>query len=179
MEYLFLLFFSLAVAIAAPNLRVLPKASNKVNVFVLAGQSNMEGHGEVNTTNTSTGMPLNGTLLYQLHDPRTREEFSVLWDSTINDWTTLPDVKVWFNEAGDEGGFNGSHIPGINGRDYSSGNLTVGYGTSGPVGNKRNFFGPELGFGFGLNENKKQIFGNDDDKILIIKTACKLIICYC
>jgi alpha-galactosidase len=135
-----------------------------VKVFVLAGQSNMEGHGEVAATNTSTGKPLNGTLLYQIHDPRTRHEFEILWNGIDKDWVTLPNVKVWFNEAGPEQGANGSTIPGINGKDYSAGSLTVGYGTLGPTGNNRNFFGPELGFGFNFPVE-------DHEKILIFKTA--------
>jgi Carbohydrate esterase, sialic acid-specific acetylesterase len=124
----------------------------------------MEGHGEVATTNTSTGRPLNGTLLYQLHDPRTRHEFGILWNSSDENWIALPNVKVWFNEAGQEQGVNGSNIPGINGKDYSAGSLTVGYGALGPTGNNRNYFGPELGFGFNFPVDA-------NDKILIVKTA--------
>jgi hypothetical protein len=124
----------------------------------------MKGYGEVATTNTSTGRPLNGTLLYQLHDPRTCDEFGKLWNSTDNNWITLPDVKVWFNEAGRKEGINGSNIPGINGKDYSAGSLTVGYGVRGPIGNNRNYIGPELGFGFNFPAQK-------NETILIFKTA--------
>jgi hypothetical protein len=63
------LFLSLLVLMGIMSLahsRLFPRGT--VRVFVLAGQSNMEGHGEVATINTSTGRPLNGTLLYQLHD---------------------------------------------------------------------------------------------------------------
>mmetsp|Transcript_6474 Transcript_6474/g.9845 ORF Transcript_6474/g.9845 Transcript_6474/m.9845 type:complete len:448 (+) Transcript_6474:102-1445(+) len=140
------------------------KNHEKVLVFVLAGQSNMEGHGEVNTTNTTTSKLLNGTLMYQLLDPRTRDEFGVLWDSSKSNWNVWKNIKMWFNEAGTEMGNNGSKIPGIPNQDYSAGDLTVGYGTGGPVGNGNNFIGPELGFGIGLGFPK-------DQRVLIIKTA--------
>jgi len=136
-------------------------AQNTVHVYVLAGQSNMEGHGVINSTDADGNLK-NGTLLYQLKDTRTKEEFEVLWDSCSNDWRTLPDVKVWFNEAGKEMGINGSQIPGINGQDYSAGDLTVGYGTGGPP--RGEFFGVELGFGFHIDVPP-------GDKVLIIKTA--------
>ena len=72
----------------------------KLSVYILAGQSNMEGQAEVASKNRSTGQYLNGTLAYQLKDPRTAEQFAPLWDGATNDWTVLDDVKVWFNENG-------------------------------------------------------------------------------
>jgi hypothetical protein len=79
-----------------------------LRVFVLAGQSNMEGQAEVNKTCSSVepgkcsavGAPMNGTLVYQLTDPRTAKEFAKCWDKAHNNWTVLPDVKIWFNEKG-------------------------------------------------------------------------------
>eukprot|EP00051_Salpingoeca_urceolata_P005106 m.70379 g.70379 ORF g.70379 m.70379 type:complete len:385 (+) comp14061_c0_seq5:65-1219(+) len=138
--------------------------TGKLLVFVLAGQSNMEGQAEVNTTNTTSGLPKNGTLLYQLHDPRTAAEFAETWDAQTNNWTVLPNIKVWFNEAGAQGGVNGSVIPGVPGVDASYGSLTVGYGVRG----NRNNIGPEYGFGFGMRD---MLPLNDTTKILIIKTA--------
>jgi hypothetical protein len=89
------LLFSLLVLMGTLSLSHSRLSSRgTVRVFVLAGQSNMEGHGEVATINTSTGRPLNGTLLYQLHDPRTNDEFQILWNSSDNNWNTLPNVKV-------------------------------------------------------------------------------------
>ena len=43
-----------------------------------------------------TGKPLNGTLKYQLSDPRTAAEFAPTWDTATNNWTVLPDIKVWY-----------------------------------------------------------------------------------
>ena len=57
-------------------------ASGTLKVFVLAGQSNMEGHAEVGTLDPESGRPKNGTLKYQLTDPRTAEEFAPTWDKT-------------------------------------------------------------------------------------------------
>lgn len=47
-------------------------------VFVLAGQSNMEGQAEVAKT-FPNGTLVNGTLQYQLKDPRTAAEFAECW----------------------------------------------------------------------------------------------------
>jgi hypothetical protein len=147
----------------SPNLSV--STSNTVHVYVLAGQSNMEGHGEIDMKE-SDGHQKNGTLLYQTHDPRTKDEFQVLWDNSTNTWRSLHDVKIWFNEAGYEMGVNGTRIPGVNGQDYSAGDLTVGYGEGGTK--RGDFFGPELGFGFHIDKPKTS---SDGDKVLLIKTA--------
>ena len=56
----------------------------------------MEGQAEVASVDKETGKPLNGTLKYQLSDPRTAAEFAPTWDNTTNNWTVLPDIKVWY-----------------------------------------------------------------------------------
>lgn len=162
---LWLIYFSLHILLqgATADSRDHGKANiGTVHVFVLAGQSNMEGHGDVDTKDHNTHTLSNGTLLYQVHDPRTQHEFQKLWDTETDTWRSLPDVKIWFNEFGSEHGVNGSTIPGVNQKDYSAGDLTVGYGANGIFHN--NSIGPELGFGFNLKIPK-------GDKALIIKTA--------
>ena len=90
-------------------------AAGGVKVFVLAGQSNMEGKGKGSDFNPPPGNPpqdyhqglppgalLNGTLLYQVHDPRTAKDFAQYWDKDTGNWTVLSDVKVWFNEWGSQ-----------------------------------------------------------------------------
>ncbi|CAJ1958214.1 unnamed protein product [Cylindrotheca closterium] len=144
----------------SPSIRHGKVNKGTVHVFVLAGQSNMEGHGDVDARDHKTNTPKNGTLLYQLHDPRTRGEFKKLWDDKADTWRNLTDVKVWFNEFGIEHGVNGSTIPGINRKDYLAGDLSTGYG----AGGNAHAIGPELGFGFNLKLPK-------GDKALIIKTA--------
>ena len=131
-----------------------------LKIFFLAGQSNQEGHAEVATVNKSSGTYFNGTLAYQLTDPRTSALFAPLWDPSTKNWTVLPDIKVWFNECGSQQGVNGSSIPSMPG-DASFGNLTVGYGT----GADSNLIGPELGFGFGMHD------ALPGQKILVMKTA--------
>lgn len=132
----------------------------QLKVFLLAGQSNMEGHAEAATKN-ATGHYLNGTLAYQLSDPRTSALFAPLWDATTNNWTVLPDAKVWFNENAVQQGVNGSVIPSTP-ADASFGSLTVGYG----CGADPNLIGPELGFGFGMSSALPA-----GEKFLIMKTA--------
>ena len=121
----------------------------------------MEGQAEVATVDKETGKPLNGTLKYQLTDPRTAAEFAPLWDKATSNWTVLPEIKVWYNEAGKTLGTNTSKIPGVAGVDYTAGPLSVGFGCAG----NPNLIGPEYGFGFGMHA------ANPDEKMLIIKTA--------
>ena len=143
---------------------VLLTAANaaEVKVYMLAGQSNAEGQAEVATVNKSSPTKdyYNGTLAYQLKDPRTAAQFAPLWDNSRNNWTILDDVKVWYNEIGSQSGINGSVIPSGPG-DACFGNLSVGFGSQCDP----NLIGPELGLGFGLRD------ALPGEKILIIKTA--------
>jgi len=136
-------------------------AADTLKVFVLAGQSNMEGQAEVSSIDKTSGEQLNGTLAYQLKDPRTAARFARTWDEETQDWKVLSDVKIWFNEVGSQVGEDGSVIPGVNGVDAAWGSLTVGYG----VKSDKNRIGPEFGFGHGMNA------ALGDQKILIVKTA--------
>jgi len=146
-----------------------------LKIFVLAGQSNMEGHAEVASINTTSGRVKNGTLLYQLSDPRTADEFAPLWDNAAKNWTVLDNVKVWTNEAGGGPhsppfqGVNGSTLPGVDRVDAHFGSLTPGYGCDdGNGGAQANLIGPEYGFGFGMQDAASALKG---DTILIFKTA--------
>ena len=133
-----------------------------LRVFLLAGQSNAEGQAEVATKNKTspTGAYLNGTLAYQLSDPRTAAAFAPLWDAAAAAWAVLPDVYCWYNENGTQQGVNGSAIPSAPGQ-ASFGRLTVGYGALGDA----NLIGPELGLGFGLRD------AFPGEQLLIMKTA--------
>jgi hypothetical protein len=121
----------------------------------------MEGQAEVDTRNATTGAYLNGTLAYQVRDPRTAALFAPLWDASANAWVTLRDVKVWYNENGTVLGINGSNIPSAPG-EASFGDLSVGFGVAGDPAR----FGPELGFGFAMHEAAAP-----GEKILVMKTA--------
>ena len=85
-------------SLALLALLALPRAAaqqTELKVFVLAGQSNSEGHAEVASRNRTTGDFLNGTLAYQLRDPRTAAQFAPLWDNATGNWTVLSDVSEY------------------------------------------------------------------------------------
>ena len=138
-------------------------AGGELKIYLIAGQSNAEGQAEVATRNRTspTGAYLNGTLAYQLTDPRTAALFAPLWDAASNNWTVLPSVKVWYNEAQGESGVNGSAIPSAPGQ-ATFGALSTGFGCAGAA----NLIGPELGFGFALREAL-----GGSEPILLMKTA--------
>lgn len=95
------------------------QAQDKVKVFILAGQSNMEGKGQV------AGVSTPGTLEYMVDtDPA---NFGHLVSSGTNNWITRTDVSI----ASTTGPSN----------SLINGGLTVGFGSS------SNQIGPELGFG--------------------------------
>lgn len=128
-----------------------------LKIYILAGQSNMEGQAEVSTKNVSTGLYLNGTLAYQVYDPRTAALFSPLFNNVTKEWVVLENVKVWYNENASQSGVNGSSIPSAPG-EAAFGSLTVGFGSSA----NPNLIGPEYGFGWGMNNG---------EQFLIMKTA--------
>jgi hypothetical protein len=83
-----------------------PKAgSNQVKIFILAGQSNMEGHGEMNPAGTP------GTLqtIYD-NDPVTHAHLK-----TGGNWTVRDDAWIWYQRGG---------------TTLVHGGLTAGYGAN-------------------------------------------------
>jgi hypothetical protein len=121
----------------------------------------MEGQAEV-ATKDATGAYLNGTLAYQVFvNTSTAPLFAQFWDTTRKNWTVLDDVKIWYNEVGQQSGVNGSNIPSAPG-DAAFGSLTTGFGA---LANP-NLFGPELGFGFAMRDALPA-----GEKFLIMKTA--------
>ena len=96
-----------------------------VKVFILAGQSNMEGAGAVKASpNSQNGGQ--GTLEYLVKAPATAEQFKHIVDSS-GKWVVRNDVWIWYL-----------------GR---KGNLTVGYG----AGSDR--IGPEFQFGHVMGDH--------------------------
>jgi hypothetical protein len=83
-----------------------PKTSpNKVKVFIMAGQSNMEGHGEMNPAGTP------GTLQTIFNnDPATYAHLK-----TGVNWTVRDDAWIWYNREG---------------TTLVHGGLTAGYGSN-------------------------------------------------
>ena len=94
-----------------------------VKVFILAGQSNMEGHGIVPLDPKRNGGK--GSLEYVVKDPATSGRFKHLVDDDRR-WVVRDDVWIWY--LGRQGG------------------LTVGYGA------REDRIGPELQFGHVLGD---------------------------
>ena len=118
---------------------------NGVQIFILAGQSNMVGHGktEEGHDNVKGGI---GSLRYQVeHDP---EHYGHLVNPD-GTWKTRNDVKVWWRD---------SDITAP--RAVIKGNLKIGYAQSRNPG----WIGPEYGFGWTIADRLKQ-------PVLIIKVA--------
>ncbi len=94
-------------------------AKGPVKVFVLAGQSNMEGQGFIKADpKRNEGK---GTLEYLTKDKATAEKYKHLLGKKDGEWATRDDVWIHYLDR--------------------KGKLTVGYGA------KEDRIGPELGFG--------------------------------
>lgn len=102
-------------------------AKKPVKVFILAGQSNMEGHGVVAADPKRNGGK--GSLEFVAKDPATADRFRHLLDDTGR-WKTRDDVFISYLDR--------------------SGPLTVDYGVN------KGRIGPELGFGWVLGDTLEE-----------------------
>ena len=93
-------------------------ATETVKVFVLAGQSNMQGHGKVNSEPDANGGK--GSLEWLVSNSTTGKKYASLVDAT-GDWKERSDVQIVYMDR--------------------KGNLMPGYG------HREGYIGPELGFG--------------------------------
>lgn len=93
-------------------------ANEPVRVFILAGQSNMQGHGKVDADPKANDGK--GSLEWLVKNPETASRFKHLVDADGN-WIAREDVQISYLER--------------------HGNLTPGYGF------RDGYLGPELGFG--------------------------------
>jgi len=66
-------------------------AADPVKVFVLAGQSNMQGHGKVSSE--SRANEGKGTLEWLVKNPETAKKYSSLVEQS-GDWKERPDVQI-------------------------------------------------------------------------------------
>ena len=115
----------------------------KLRVFLLAGQSNMEGQAVVDLDHEEHYNGGRGTLAKLLKEP----EFEARWGwvrSGEGEWDTREDVGVWYRSAHGE----------------KKGPLSIGYAVYGG----RHHFGPELALG-------KVLGDRFDDPVLLVK-AC-------
>src|SRR5262249_15018049 len=108
----------LVFPLLATSVRAEPLRKGPVKVFILAGQSNMEGHGVVTADLKRNGG--RGSLEYLVKDPAIASQFKHLV-ARDGKWVVREDVWVW-----------------CLGR---SGGLRAGFGV------KEGYIGPELGFG--------------------------------
>ena len=95
-----------------------PSEKDPVKVFILAGQSNMEGAGMIKADPARNGGK--GSLEYLVKEPTTADRFKHLVDEE-GDWVVRDDVWIWYFDR--------------------KGGLTVGYGA------RDDRIGPELQFG--------------------------------
>lgn len=96
-----------------------PAATKPVHVFILAGQSNMEGHGFVSADAKRNGGK--GSLEFLAKDAASAQLFAPLMDAA-GTWRTRDDVWISYLDR--------------------RGPLTVGFGA------RKEMIGPELGFGW-------------------------------
>ena len=94
------------------------QAADTVKVFILAGQSNMQGHGKVNSEPKANQGK--GSLEWLAKNPGTAPRFKHLMDAN-GQWVARNDVQISYLER--------------------KGNLAPGFGY------KEGYIGPELGFG--------------------------------
>jgi hypothetical protein len=121
---------------------VLPAAA-PLKVFILAGQSNMEGQAVADLAGPDYNEG-RGTLAALMNDPAKAPRFAHLRDDQGN-WTVRDDVWVWFQRED---------------RPLLAGPLQFGYVYYGG----RHHFGPELQFGHVLGDHF-------ENQVLLIKTA--------
>jgi hypothetical protein len=110
----------LLLLLASP---ALPADAKPVMVFILAGQSNMEGQGFIGADAKRNGGK--GSLEHLVKDPATADRFQHLVDAS-GKWRTRDDVLISYLDR--------------------KGPLTVGYGA------KPDRIGPELGFGWVMGD---------------------------
>jgi len=117
--------------------------TSPVKVFILAGQSNMEGQGvaDLDGPDYDGGK---GTLSHLMKDPAKASLFKHLRDDQ-GQWTVRDDVWVWYKPEDNS---------------VKAGPLTLGF----TVYDGRHHFGPELQFGHVMGDHLT-------NQVLLIKTA--------
>ena len=118
-------------------------ATDSVKVFFLAGQSNMRGHGRIETGNGNVAGAV-GSLRYLVNNDAAN--YGHLVDGGGN-WDARSDVWVWSHQGSN-----------IGSTTTTTGDLGTTFGAGGDK------FGPELGFGHVLGDHY-------DEQVVLIKTA--------
>ena len=108
------------------------KVKGPVKVFILAGQSNMEGQGSVD--HEGDRKDGKGNLVWSMANSKSADKMKKLKNEK-GEWVVRDDVQISF-KVGDK---------------VLKGGLTVGYTGYAADGSRRHM-GPELGFGFVLGD---------------------------
>lgn len=116
-----------AALLLLPGARTETKEPGPLKVFILAGQSNMEGHGMIRGNLERNGGQ--GGLEHLVKDEATADRFAHLVDED-GEWVVRDDVWIWY--LGRVGG------------------LTAGYGA------RDDRIGPELGFGHVVGDRSEE-----------------------
>ncbi|OGV70325.1 MAG: hypothetical protein A2283_08255 [Lentisphaerae bacterium RIFOXYA12_FULL_48_11] len=134
-----------AVALVVLSCPVLAQQAGKspIKVFILAGQSNMQGQGVVSMNGEKDYNGGKGNLVWSMEHSRSAPIMKHLKDAK-GEWVVRDDVKVWYKI----------------GRGITKGGLTVGFTGYGG----KSHIGPELQFGHVMGD----YFENP---VLLIKTA--------
>jgi len=136
----------LAVVLAAgAGARAGEAGKSPVKVFILVGQSNMQGHGHVGPAEKKH------TLTDLVKDPKTAAKYKHLVDAD-GKWVVRKDV--WFYQRAAQKGRRGAKPTTV----VRKGGLTVGFGATAER------IGPELQFGHAMGDAL-------EEQILLIKTA--------
>ncbi len=118
-------------------------AAEPIKVFILAGQSNMEGQGAVSMDDERDYNGGKGNLVWSMKNSKSAQKMKCLKNEK-DEWVVRDDVQISFKV----------------GETVRKGGLTVGY--TGYGGSTH--IGPELGFGFVMGDHFKE-------PVLLIKTA--------
>lgn len=137
------LFIGAALLLSFRPLGAADAKPGKLRVFLLAGQSNMEGQAVVDLDHEEHYNGGRGTLAKLLEEPGFEARWGWVRDGE-GEWDTRQDVGVWYRSAHEE----------------KKGPLSIGYAVYGG----RHHFGPELALG-------KVLGDHFDDPVLLVK-AC-------
>ncbi|KAG7358260.1 carbohydrate esterase / alpha-galactosidase [Nitzschia inconspicua] len=148
------------VVIRVPNKRntptkpSIPREPPPVKVFLMVGQSNMQGHGYIDRVDDD-GHYYNGTLPWMV---QTYPETYGKLRQPDGNWTIRKDVWVTYNRE---------HYLDVHNHVGQYGPLYPGYG--GDPGDQDQQMGPELGFGWTLAESLNG--PKQEQQILLLKLA--------
>ena len=130
--------------VSAPADAVTRPGERPVKVFLLAGQSNMEGQAVVDLDHERYYNGGKGNLEHVMKDPAKAHRYAHLRNDK-NEWAVRDDVRVYYKTAK---------------AGLKTGGLTIGYTAYGG----KHHFGPELQFGHVIGDYL-------EEQVLLLKTA--------